>query len=233
VPALLHPTRFPLAIEPGTAPHQWLVRIVDVPDLPVQRWALVIGDCVHNLRCALDHLALQLAGGDPTDTTTMFLISDDAVRYHADAKRRLKRVPTPMRERIESLQPFHAADPTHTDLWAINALDNTDKHRLLVVTVARGDQLHLEFGPHPGIDLKTQVRGPYLAPDEPLAVGAKVATFTFPRTDVEVTAKLIPFLAFGGDIWPEHEHVAVLESLRSMAGKVDRVLQIFEASFSA
>lgn len=36
---------------------------------PDPDWGLIIGDCIHNLRSALDHLAYQLAilgqGGDP------------------------------------------------------------------------------------------------------------------------------------------------------------------------
>lgn len=38
-----------------------VIRIVSVPDYPVVRWGVVVGDVVHNLRSALDHLAWQMA----------------------------------------------------------------------------------------------------------------------------------------------------------------------------
>ena len=44
-------------------------RAVDVPDLD-DHWALVLGDCVHNLRSALDYLVYELVranGGTPDD----------------------------------------------------------------------------------------------------------------------------------------------------------------------
>ena len=46
-------------------------RAVDVPELD-DRWALVLGDCAHNLRSALDYLAYELVranGGDPDEHT--------------------------------------------------------------------------------------------------------------------------------------------------------------------
>ena len=46
-------------------------RAAAVPELDV-RWALILGDCVHNLRAALDHLAYELVrvdGGTPGERT--------------------------------------------------------------------------------------------------------------------------------------------------------------------
>ena len=53
-----------------------VVRVTKVPDrrIPVEDWALIIGDCVHNARAAIDYIAWQLAGSDMNDRTTMFPI---------------------------------------------------------------------------------------------------------------------------------------------------------------
>lgn len=48
----------------------YVVQAVDPPVLPSTSWALVIGDCVHNLRCCLDYLAWELAGSNIADTET-------------------------------------------------------------------------------------------------------------------------------------------------------------------
>lgn len=81
----------------------------------------------------------QLAGAVPGDTSTMFPISDDPKRYTDEAKPRLKHVPVELHALIEALQPYHAPEPTHTDLWAITCL-----------TMRTNVRLH--------------VRGPYLVP---------------------------------------------------------------------
>ena len=51
-----------------------LSRSHNAPDLPGEDWALRIGDCIHNLRAALDYIAWRLAGSRPTDTQTQFPI---------------------------------------------------------------------------------------------------------------------------------------------------------------
>ena len=53
----------------GVVSHRY--RAGDVPELD-DRWALVLGDCAHNLRSALDYLAHELVranGGNPDEDT--------------------------------------------------------------------------------------------------------------------------------------------------------------------
>ena len=89
-------------------------RAVDVPDLD-DKWALMIGDCVHNLRSALDYLAHELVranGGTPDDHTQFPVhaapggvrvhggIADDALAAHrggAALRRERRRQPHPTR----------------------------------------------------------------------------------------------------------------------------------------
>jgi hypothetical protein len=85
---------YPVEVVTGSSEFERVVRVLSAPEIPCERWALMIGDAVHNLRSALDHVVWQLAGADPTDSPTMFPFSDDLHRYASEAKlRRKKRSP--------------------------------------------------------------------------------------------------------------------------------------------
>jgi len=93
---------------------------------------LIIGDAVHNLRSALDHLAFQLvlANGKTPVTTTEFPISDPAKQYTpAFESRKIESVPSKAKDIFRSIQPAHTGDMT---LWNLQTLDIADKHRLLI-----------------------------------------------------------------------------------------------------
>jgi hypothetical protein len=116
-------------------------------------WPLLIGDAVHNLRSALDHIAYRLAydgyqAQNPGGTLPpghqrriMFpivAVSNDAQLsvgdFYAQAIRgQLRYVTSAPAARIAALQPYKRspADPTADPLWIVNDLDVIDKHRKL------------------------------------------------------------------------------------------------------
>src|SRR5262245_23363930 len=99
----------------------------------------MIGDTVHNLRSALDHLAWQLVeanGGAPTDKTA-FPMSNSADAFESARGRQMKGIASDAQELIRSVQAYHSYHNRH--LAALAALDNVDKHRLLIVAVCRLD----------------------------------------------------------------------------------------------
>lgn len=110
-----------------------------------ERWGLMIGDCVHNLRSCLDHAVNELSvlhtGLDPPphDKKLQFPILTDRTdkgggkawgnacdRYRIDTDHLSQRVI----DVIEAAQPYHRTDDTWALRW-IQYLDNTDKHRTL------------------------------------------------------------------------------------------------------
>jgi hypothetical protein len=123
-------------------------------------WGLQIGDIVHNLRCALDHLAVLLVAlctqQDPaTIDFVQFPICESPDRFkdwlsrlRADAKKRHLDEPLLLgyRTRLEELQPYSAWDPSiwgsentgfvtlASSLQRIADLDNIDKHRVIHAT---------------------------------------------------------------------------------------------------
>ncbi len=94
--------------------------------------SLFIGDCVHNLRSALDHLAWQLveAGGGTPNRDTYFPICDCRHKYaSAIGKGEIEKMPCGAKKILREVQPFVTGDDT---LSIIHDLDRFDKHRLLI-----------------------------------------------------------------------------------------------------
>jgi hypothetical protein len=114
-------------------------RIDRVSDVP-RTLSLTLGDCLFNLRAALDHLALALA---QANTPTMaanavgqseFPIYSTKASYLKHKKRKIGCVSAAAEAAIEGLQPYHgghnyAAHP----LWQLQDLNRIDKHRSLTL----------------------------------------------------------------------------------------------------
>jgi hypothetical protein len=109
---------------------------------------LIISDCVHNLRAALDNLVYDLAiaylGSPPPEPVAKHLefpifgpkpMSSDA------RKKRIGSIAPDAQTCIEGLQPHrrgsdYASDP----LWTLHQLSNIDKHRVVYTTLLSENQ---------------------------------------------------------------------------------------------
>lgn len=104
------------------------------PTLP-----LMIGDCLHNLRSALDHLVYQLAIKNATSSKaaakTFFPIYLTKATFDERVKKEVKPFISDVAlAEIEKCQPYTAYDVAdEADIWILSQLDIIDKHRLLVV----------------------------------------------------------------------------------------------------
>jgi hypothetical protein len=131
-----------------TESREHIVYINHVPDLGpfLDNVALFIGDVVHNLRCALDHLAFQLARGESLapkqQRKVQFPIFDKEEDFHR--KCYLGDIAPEHRKIIEELQPYHGL-AGRPDSWSgsyihqlalLRDLDNMDKHRMLTPILA-------------------------------------------------------------------------------------------------
>lgn len=125
---------------------EWDVVMLDpVPAVPPQI-ALIAGDCLNNLRTALDHLVWQLVlreDAQPRDRHC-FPIYETRAEF-------INRVETPVRRGkkdsplygiplggdvwtlIETAQPYHCPEPKADELAVLARLTNFDKHRTLLV----------------------------------------------------------------------------------------------------
>jgi hypothetical protein len=115
----------------------WEFRVrVDVHRETDPYWAVIIGDLVHNLRSALDHLAwalVQVNGNKPTKRT-QFPIFTDQGEFEADGRRMIAGVSAEATALLESLQPYVRRNPADHPLEVIRLLSNRDKHHLLYTT---------------------------------------------------------------------------------------------------
>lgn len=110
--------------------------VVTLPNQPIfdPRFPLLIGDCIHNIRSALDHLVGQLAKADPTALEkTAFPIYVKPDNFKAFKGKISPYISCDALAELERLQPYSAGDGDKNILWVLHRLDIIDKHRLLIV----------------------------------------------------------------------------------------------------
>lgn len=172
----------------------------DTPPAADPMWSAVVGDCVHNLRSALDHLAYGLC--DRPNTRTQFPILDRPPRkrlwYKPWSQRRLLPgisggVSRDVRLVLEGVQPYTRRDLFH-GLGLLRDLDNIDKHRelVLVVTSVSGHVRAYEGEDEPPPSTTHWTR-------KPLEPGNIVAILTYdrPYNPPDPYLHFTPHIAFG------------------------------------
>lgn len=134
-------------------PGYFLVKVT-APRPPADPFGVMVGDCVHNMRSALDHLAFALLKRH-TPTLTDKLIKDSEFPIFGDEDRqgntgagpklfhngamktKIAGVAPAAQTEIERLQPYHRGkDWRGHHLWVLSVLANIDKHRLIHPVVA-------------------------------------------------------------------------------------------------
>ncbi len=101
---------------------------------PLDAWSLLLGDCVHNLRAALDHLAWQL--DSKPDSGTAFPIRLSPPNQWPPAC--VARMNPEAQLLIDAVQPhweeLAGRYPVRHPLATLHALDIDDKHKVLIGT---------------------------------------------------------------------------------------------------
>jgi hypothetical protein len=118
---------------------------LQIVEQPNPLWALIIGDAVHNMRSALDHLAWQLveAGGGTSGWATQFPITPKAESLENEISRRVAGASSVAIEAIRRTKPYQGGND---DLWTIHNLDIYDKHRLTFVVTSRERGVRMRHG---------------------------------------------------------------------------------------
>lgn len=119
---------------------------------PTVRWTLMLGDVVHNLRSALDHLVYAIAIAEsgknppPDDDNLMFPIRATGPGFAKVEKVRLKSLRKEVKTSIEACQPYRRKHPDLPPLLLVlDELEKTDKHRLLKLTFSSTAQTNIGF----------------------------------------------------------------------------------------
>ena len=118
--------------------------------IPGPRIGTIVGDIVHNMRSALDHMVWQLAllkSSRPYRFTAFPVFKDETEEHSKRICSVLRDVPEEAADLIKRLQPYHAGnEPENSPLWILHALWNTDKHSTLL-PMAHVGWMPAYFGP--------------------------------------------------------------------------------------
>ncbi len=93
--------------------------------------SLVIGDAIHNLRSALDHLAAALVrdNGGIVTANTYFPISQSSGKHIAGAPGKIQGMSIPDQALIDLQKPYLTGNDA---FWGLHRMDITDKHDLIL-----------------------------------------------------------------------------------------------------
>lgn len=156
--------RTDLRIDPNTEVLYHSMKLTS--PLPV-KWGLDAGDCVHNLRCALDYLVYQLIllEGKASTKRTQFPIYETDAGWMSGHDGKLKGVAKRAQSLIKAAQPFATGEGRKDPLFHLAELSNWDKHSSINVarfalekitarTVYRGPETPgpVVFAPREGSD---------------------------------------------------------------------------------
>ena len=135
--------------DPDGGPNDYRVRVITDP-IPPDPFAVLIGDVLHNLRGAIDHLAFTLmrhythSPSEEMMKGSQFPIFGDELRKgvaalekdrSGDFTRMIGGIAPGAQTIIKSLQPYRRGDQYASHpLWILQELSNIDKHRLLLVS---------------------------------------------------------------------------------------------------
>ena len=232
-----------MGLDPESKSYVFRVWGVKTPD---PSWGLLVGDCVHNARSALDHLAYQLAclnlGRDLNEDEAkkiQFPIAEDPAKF-AKMRGRIDNLADVDRARIEVLQSFNAWDesiwgtlrmpgppaPIPSYLLQVHQLDIIDKHRTMHPT-----WVSPTLGGQPVGARELGITGTTTSIDV-LSEGGEIGRWHFQDMPPEPSAEMAPFL---NDYFPIHislrePHFAtgVSRILRDCIMAVSMVTDMFE-----
>lgn len=151
----------PVTVVPSIADDRlsWELRVsVDNPP-PLEAWASIFDDAVHNLRSTLDNLAWGLAsldGREPSKPKSIYFPIVEKRENWEQERRKIAELPASAQAAIESIQPFQrsGADglPENDALLLLNRLSNTGKHRFAIQPVMTPHELEHSFSVDFGSD---------------------------------------------------------------------------------
>jgi hypothetical protein len=200
-----------------------------VRERPPMSLALIAGDCVHNAKSALDHVAWQLAGADAEDTSTQFPIFADEGEF-GKAGRQYKRIPDRPLALIKYLQPCRRPQPLGDLLWITFTLDNADKHKTLVAGLGMAEpKLSIIAPPWSHTDFSTDF---LVGPFEDDAILGEVTAFATPRLGgpPHANVKVDVEFTFGVALRDPISDMVVLlaaTDLRKAVGRAEAVVEMF------
>lgn len=212
-----------LAAEADTETGERIRRVISTDATPI-RLSLMIGDALHNLRSALDHLVWERSTPETRDANTGFPLSLRRENF-VSSLHRIRGLSADDRAIVEALQPYHASDEEEAralPLRVIHDLNVADKHQFLHLT-----WLSLESA-----TLVTNARGGTITHSEtfhgPFEDGAILARVVVspPEAEVDMHFGAAFDIAFGPGTTPWRD-LPVGHTLAILGSAVEDTLQRF------
>jgi hypothetical protein len=228
-----------LVSEPDTDPRECILSVVG-PE-PPRRLSAIAGEVIHQLRSSLDHLVWQLviANKKTPNRSHQFPICHTPEKFKEACDRgRIEGIAASARSLIEARQPYkNSKDIKRHFLYVLREMDDTDKHRLLNLVVARAIPRELSIGgKEPGTGkngdpIELVGISPPKGPQGPTEQGTEVLRLRFgkPEPDVKVTGKPIVQIVFG-DLGPITEQ-PVIDIVLQLRNKVVGLINSFSGEF--
>lgn len=116
--------------DPATRRLIYYVSSVEEPDPELSG---IVGDALHNLRSALDHIAYQLVmigTGQTPSRRVYFPIWDSQAKYESKGRRQIEGARPEAITAVDGIRPYKGGNDR---LWQLQKLNNVDKHRLLIM----------------------------------------------------------------------------------------------------
>jgi hypothetical protein len=244
--------------EPGPNRGEEIVYANTLREPPTQEWSAIVGDIVHNLRSALDHLVWQLTlanghtppavvprlrhapGGKWRDVGFPIFFTPRPTDHlgnliswdTAKDLRSLWGVRPSLRADIQGLQPFnHGKDAPKQPLAILDELWNIDKHRHLNFTSSLLG-LHDTESAEPIANFRILQRhtgGPFKG-RTPLITRVHVGSDFTPIDDMHMKPRLSFDISF--EEGPPAYGGRVIESLESLRDTVAAILGKFDSEFT-
>ena len=211
------------------------------PDDP--DWALIVGDIIHTLRSALDHIVCQLAILNGNDVScceaTYFPICICKPEFKKAEKRLKHLISAAAFARIEGLQPYHATDegkrPASAFLWAIHHLDIIDKHRILLIVGKKFRTIDLRYSVNEGPFISVGVDQSWRPMEDgtevasidmtPLAAGAK------PEDKMRMQGGGTEAQVFIDETGCGCDGIEVVSAMSACIDRVSEIIEIFASEF--
>jgi hypothetical protein len=207
--------------KPDGSEHVYKVHVAE--RMPAD-FGVIVGDCLQNMRSALDHLVWQLAirSGKRTETParqTAFPVCDTRDAFRAKGtKNKVADLTAEDRARIESLQPFQAGVNARNHwLWHLNELSRIDRHQVLHPVGAIQDTIDIRVGKRDEHGNFVVIPLGQLQPDmgmnvlyAPFEDGAEIVRFTLnlsnPDPEMEMDCEFSFVVTFGEGVTPGFPH---------------------------
>ncbi len=181
-------------------------------DIPAM-WALIIGDAIHNLRSSLDHMTWEIIGRDSgvQDRYLKFPTGDNRVNFEASCKG-IKTPSQSIKDIFIAMEAFEGGKGNA--LYALNALDNVEKHAILmpVVRAARINKITV-FSPQ-NTPLVTMQDCTFVGGLGPFATISNIGKGC--HVELDNDAKAVPEIFLGKMAANQDANIPLIELLRKL-----------------